>query len=72
VALINPKYPHNGGATLPAGRCRGVRQRWWTGDRLELDLPRGELLPREERMMDQGNVEMFQDDRVLDRFAAGG
>ena len=50
VALIDPKYPHNVGAALRACSCWGIRQLWWTGARVTLDVPRGERLPREERM----------------------
>src|SRR5205807_1139423 len=56
VALINPKYPHNVGAAVRACSCWGVPQLWWTGNRVTLDLPRGERLPREERMKGYRNV----------------
>ena len=71
VALINPKYPHNVGAALRACSCWGVGQLWWTGDRVVLDVPRGERLPREERMRGYRDVEMVPDDRVFDRFPPG-
>src|SRR5262245_3350103 len=72
VALINPKYPHNVGAAVRACSCWGLAQLWWTGVRVTLDVRRGERLPREERMKGYRYVEMVQDDRVFDRFAAGG
>ena len=71
VALFNPKYPHNVGAALRACSCWGVAQLWWTGDRVTLDVRRGERLPREERMKGYRNVEMVRDDRVFNRFEAG-
>jgi tRNA(Leu) C34 or U34 (ribose-2'-O)-methylase TrmL len=71
VALINPKYPHNVGAALRACSCWGVGQLWWTGDRVVLDVPRGERLPREERMRGYRDVQMLPDDRVFDRFPPG-
>jgi tRNA(Leu) C34 or U34 (ribose-2'-O)-methylase TrmL len=71
VALINPKYPHNVGAALRACSCWGLAQLWWTGDRVKLDVPRCERLPREERMKGYRNVELIQEDRVFDRFPAG-
>src|SRR6478672_9389859 len=58
VALIDPKYPHNVGAALRACSCWGIGQLWWTGDRVSLDVPRGERLPREERMKGYRSVEM--------------
>jgi tRNA(Leu) C34 or U34 (ribose-2'-O)-methylase TrmL len=71
VALIDPKYPHNVGAALRACSCWGVGQLWWTGDRVTLDVPRGERLPREERMKGYRSVAMARDDRVFDCFEPG-
>jgi tRNA(Leu) C34 or U34 (ribose-2'-O)-methylase TrmL len=71
VALIDPKYPHNVGAALRACSCWGLGQLWWTGDRVTLDVPRGERLPREERMKGYRSVEIINDDRVFDRFEPG-
>ncbi len=71
VALINPKYPHNVGAALRACSCWGVGQLWWTGRRVTLDVPRGERLPREERMKGYRDVEMAIDDDLFDRFRPG-
>jgi tRNA(Leu) C34 or U34 (ribose-2'-O)-methylase TrmL len=71
VALIDPKYPHNVGAALRACSCWGVPQLWWTGDRVRLDVPRGQRLPREERMKGYRSVEMVRDDRVFDHFESG-
>lgn len=71
VALIDPKYPHNVGAALRACSCWGIGQLWWTGDRVAIDVPRGERLPREERMKGYRDVEFVQDDRFLDHFDAG-
>lgn len=71
VALIDPKYPHNVGAALRACSCWGVGQLWWTGRRVTLDVPRGERLPREERIKGYRSVQMTRDDRVFDRFPAG-
>jgi tRNA(Leu) C34 or U34 (ribose-2'-O)-methylase TrmL len=71
VALIDPKYPHNVGAALRACSCWGIEQLWWSGDRVTLDIPRGERLPREERMKGYRSVQMIPDDHVFDRFEAG-
>jgi tRNA(Leu) C34 or U34 (ribose-2'-O)-methylase TrmL len=72
VALIDPKYPHNVGAALRVCSCWGVGQLWWTGSRVTLDVPRGERLPREERMKGYRAVEMAIDDCFFDRFRPGG
>jgi tRNA(Leu) C34 or U34 (ribose-2'-O)-methylase TrmL len=71
VALIDPKYPHNVGAALRACSCWGIGQLWWTGRRVTLDVPRGERLPREERMKGYRSVEIARDDQVFDRFQPG-
>jgi tRNA(Leu) C34 or U34 (ribose-2'-O)-methylase TrmL len=68
VALIDPKYAHNVGGALRACACFGVRQLWWTGDRVTLDTVKGQRLPREERMKGYRDVEMIRDDRVFDAF----
>ncbi len=70
VVLMNPKYPHNVGAALRACSCWGVGQLWWTGDRVTLDMPRGQRLPREERMKGYRSVQLSRDDRVFERFAS--
>jgi tRNA(Leu) C34 or U34 (ribose-2'-O)-methylase TrmL len=71
VALIDPKYPHNVGAALRACSCWGIGQLWWTGRRVTLDVPRGQRLPREERMKGYRSVGMCRDDRLFDRFEPG-
>jgi tRNA(Leu) C34 or U34 (ribose-2'-O)-methylase TrmL len=71
VALIDPLFPHNVGAALRACSCWGVGQLWWTGDRVTLNVPRGERLPREERMKGYRSVEMVRDENVFDRFSPG-
>src|SRR5262245_45937123 len=71
VVLIDPKYAHNVGAAVRACSCWGIAQLWWTGDRVTLDVPRGERLPREERMKGYRSVELVRDDRIFDRFEPG-
>ncbi len=70
VCLINPKYSANVGAALRACSCFGVKQLWWTGDRVGMP-GKGERLPREERMKGYKDVEMIQFDRPFDHFAEG-
>ena len=50
VALVDPKFPHNVGAAVRAASCYGVRQVWFSGDRVQLDGAKRQRLPREERM----------------------
>jgi hypothetical protein len=55
VALVDPKFPHNVGAAVRAASCYGVRQVWFSGDRVRLDGDRRQRLPREERMRGYGS-----------------
>lgn len=71
VALIDPKYPHNVGMAVRLASCYGLRQVWFTGDRVTLNPPRGERLPREERMKGYKDVQLVHSERFLDRFPAG-
>lgn len=68
VALIDPKYPHNVGAAVRAASCFGLKQVWFTGDRVSLDA-KGRL-PREERMRGYDDVTLIQYDYPFDSFAA--
>lgn len=69
VALFNPKFPHNVGATVRAASCFGVPQVWFTGSRVSLEGGKGERrLPREERMKGYGEVELCHGDYFFDAF----
>ena len=35
LALVDPKFPHNVGAAVRAASCYGVRQVWFSGDRVQ-------------------------------------
>jgi tRNA(Leu) C34 or U34 (ribose-2'-O)-methylase TrmL len=68
VALINPKYPHNVGASLRACAAFGADQLWVTGQRAEWEITgKGKRLPREERMKQyRDKVELIRSDRPFD------
>jgi tRNA(Leu) C34 or U34 (ribose-2'-O)-methylase TrmL len=68
VGLVDPKFPHNVGAAVRAASCYGVRQVWFSGERVQLDARKGYRLPREERMRGYKDVVLRKDDRFLDRF----
>ena len=68
IALVNPKYPHNVGAAVRAASCYGLRQVWFTGDRVQLVGARGYRLPREERMRGYQEVELRHSDAFFDAF----
>lgn len=68
VALVNPRYGHNVGSAVRAASCFGLRQVWWSGNRVSLDAAKGERLPREERMKGYRDVEMVQYDFFFDQF----
>jgi tRNA(Leu) C34 or U34 (ribose-2'-O)-methylase TrmL len=71
VALVDPKYPQNVGMVVRLASCYGLRQVWFTGDRVSLDPARGERLPREERMKGYKDVRMVHYDLFFERFPAG-
>jgi tRNA(Leu) C34 or U34 (ribose-2'-O)-methylase TrmL len=68
VALVNPKYPHNVGAAVRAASCFGVKQVWFSGNRVSLSPTAGSRLPREERMKGYREVELRQFDYFFDQF----
>jgi tRNA(Leu) C34 or U34 (ribose-2'-O)-methylase TrmL len=68
VALVDPKFPHNVGAAVRAASCYGVRQVWFSGDRVRLDGAKRQRLPREERMRGYKEVEVRHADQFFDAF----
>ena len=70
IALVEPKYPHNVGMVVRLASCYGLRQVWFTGDRVSLNPPRGERLPREERMKGYRDVQMIHYEHLFDQFPA--
>lgn len=70
ICLINPKFSANVGAALRACSCFGVKQLWWTGERVVMP-GKGERLPREERMKGYKETDMIQFDRPFDHFHGG-
>ena len=69
IGLVDPKYPHNVGATVRAASCFGVRQVWFSGDRVSLAGARkSRRLPREERMRGYQEVELRHADHFFDAF----
>jgi len=69
IVLTNPKFGRNLSATLRACSCFGVKQMWWTGDRVQFDeTKKGQRLPREERMKGYSNVELCHGEYFFDAF----
>jgi len=68
IILVNPKFPHNVGAAVRAASCFGVRQVWYTGDRVAMELEKTRRLPREERMKGYKDVELRQFEYPFDEF----
>src|SRR5690606_19726274 len=68
VALTNPKFAHNVGAALRACSCYGVKQLWWSGNRVQLDRTKKKRLPREERLRGYKDVEMRHYYNFFDQF----
>lgn len=69
IALVNPKYPHNVGAAIRAASCFGIKQVFYSGDRLGLD--KLDRIPREERMKGYKDVTLYQYDYFFDTFPEG-
>lgn len=68
IILTNPKFPHNVGAAIRAASCFGVKQVWYTGQRVDMVLNSKRRIPREERMKGYGDVELRQFDYPFDEF----
>jgi tRNA(Leu) C34 or U34 (ribose-2'-O)-methylase TrmL len=71
IVLTNPRFPHNVGMTVRLASCYGMKQVWFTGDRVRLELEQRQRLPREERMKGYRDVAMINYDRPLEQFARG-
>ncbi|NCN41400.1 RNA methyltransferase [bacterium] len=50
ILLENPKFPRNVGMTVRLASCYGIKQVWFTGDRMIDELKGLSRVPREERM----------------------
>jgi tRNA(Leu) C34 or U34 (ribose-2'-O)-methylase TrmL len=68
VALVSPRFPHNVGAAMRAASCFGVKQVWFSGERVRLAMDQKKRLPREERMKGFKDVELRHYDEFLDQF----
>lgn len=69
ILLWNPHYSFNVAHAVRAASCFGVKQVWFTGDRVAID-PKARL-PREERMKGYREVELRQHDYPFDEFPRG-
>lgn len=68
IVLVQPKYARNVSMALRVASCFGVRQLWFTGDRIKIS---GKRLPREERMKMYRQVELLNYDKPLEAFPRG-
>jgi tRNA(Leu) C34 or U34 (ribose-2'-O)-methylase TrmL len=68
IYLHNPKYPHNLGQTIRACACFGVKQVWWSGQRVVRELEGLDRIPREERMRGYEDVSLLYSERAIDAF----
>jgi len=68
IVMVRPKYPYNVGAAVRAASCFGIKQVWFTGDRVSLSPNEKYRLPREERMRGYKEVELRQYEYVFDMF----
>jgi tRNA(Leu) C34 or U34 (ribose-2'-O)-methylase TrmL len=67
VILIDPKYPHNVGATIRACSCFDIKSLIWTGERV--NPAKYERLPREERMKGYRRVDFRNHQRPFELFS---
>lgn len=71
IILWNPKHSHNVGGALRAASCYGLRQVWYTGDRVNAELSKRKRMPREERMKGYMDVDLINSDYPFDAFPNG-
>jgi tRNA(Leu) C34 or U34 (ribose-2'-O)-methylase TrmL len=64
VALVNPKFPVNVAGAVRAAACFGVRQVWYSGERVRFS--RAHRLPRELRCYKE--VKLTQHNRFFDTY----
>jgi len=69
IALVNPKFARNVGAVIRVAACFGMKQVWFSGNRINLDPAGKERIPREERMKGYANVQLCQHDFFFDQFS---
>ena len=68
IVLADPKYAHNVGMVIRLASCYGLRQVWYTGERVALDISPRKRLPREERMKGYADVEIINYDYPFEQF----
>ena len=68
IILINPKYQRNVSMIKRIASCYGIKQIWYTGNRVSLEPEKGKRLPREERMRGYKDVELINFDYPLEQF----
>ncbi len=71
IVLERPRFAFNVGMVVRLASCYGIKQVWFTGDRVRLDMEHRKRLPREERMKGYRDVEMINYDRPLECFPEG-
>lgn len=71
IVLITPRYANNVGMVVRLAAAYGIKQVWFTGTDVEIDVKGGGRLPREERMKGYRDVDIINYDYPFDRFKAG-
>jgi tRNA(Leu) C34 or U34 (ribose-2'-O)-methylase TrmL len=71
IILLDPKYAHNAGMVVRLASCFGLRQVWFTGDRVAMEAQARGRLPREERMKGYADVQVVNYDLPFEQFAPG-
>jgi len=68
IVLVDPKYAHNVAAAVRAASCYGLKQVWYSGNRVQMEIDAKRRMPREERMRGYAEVELRQCDYIFDHF----
>lgn len=73
VVLCDPRYPHNLGQVIRSCSCfEGVKQVWWTGERVTRELEHLTRIPREERMRGYADVQIAHHPQPLSLYESAG
>lgn len=68
IIMNDPKYAHNVAYVLRLASCFGLKQVWYTGNRIKMDIEAKGRMPREERMKGYNDVDLINFDYPFDQF----
>ena len=68
IILTDPKYAHNVASIVRLASAFGLKQVWYTGNRVRMEIESKGKLPREERMKGYKDVDLINFDYPFDQF----